>query len=114
MGRYCPCGAVLLRASSVRRLGSPLFRDAEDDEVEGMDISFDSLPTNKSDKGSQTVAEIFEPTVYYITNELHDIISYHITRRQIIDNHTTTIARELMGGGMIRLCWSLMEHTFIY
>ncbi|CAF1657995.1 unnamed protein product [Didymodactylos carnosus] len=25
-----------------------------------MDISFDSLPTNKSDKGSQTVAEDYE------------------------------------------------------
>ncbi|CAF1476021.1 unnamed protein product, partial [Didymodactylos carnosus] len=108
MGCYCPCGAVLLRASSVRRLGSPLFRmfmsirvlgalpaktkicnkcrqsyaywkrcnlefesvfdriekdfagDAEDDQLEDMDINFDSLPTNKSDKGSQTVAEDYE------------------------------------------------------
>ncbi|CAF4656084.1 unnamed protein product, partial [Didymodactylos carnosus] len=34
--------------------------DAEDDQLEDMDINFDSLPTNKSDKGSQTVAEDYE------------------------------------------------------
>ncbi|CAF4523045.1 unnamed protein product, partial [Didymodactylos carnosus] len=34
--------------------------NAEDDQDEDMDISFDSLPTNKSDKRSQTVAEDYE------------------------------------------------------
>ncbi|CAF1249640.1 unnamed protein product [Didymodactylos carnosus] len=157
MGRYCPCGAVLLRASSVRRLGSPLFRmsmsirvldalpaktkvcnkcrqsyaywkrcnlefesffdrfekdlagDAEDDQVEDMDISFDSLPTNKPDKGSQTVAEhyeqydkgsqtvaeIFEPPC--ITLPMNCTISSHTicyVCRSHIDGSSMTIAAE--------------------
>ncbi|CAF4460284.1 unnamed protein product, partial [Didymodactylos carnosus] len=49
--------------------------DAEDYQVEDMDISFDSLPTNKYDKGSQTVAEIFEPPC--ITLPMNCTISSH-------------------------------------
>ncbi|CAF0966197.1 unnamed protein product [Didymodactylos carnosus] len=127
MGRYCPCGAVLLRASSVRRLGSSSFRmfmsirvldalpaktkkdfagGAEDDQVEDMDISFDYLPTNKSDKrsqtvaehydkGSQTVAEIFEPPC--ITLPMNCTISSHTicyVCRSHIDGSSMTIAAE--------------------
>ncbi|CAF4505853.1 unnamed protein product, partial [Didymodactylos carnosus] len=109
MGRYCPCGAVLLRASSVRRLGSPLFRDAEDDQVEDMDISFGSLPTDKSDKGSQivaedyeqydkgseTVAQIFEPPC--ITLPMNCTISSHTiccVCRSHIDGSSMIIAAE--------------------
>ncbi|CAF4632957.1 unnamed protein product, partial [Didymodactylos carnosus] len=69
--------------------------DAEDGQVEDMDISFDSLPTNKPDKGSQTVAEIFEPPC--ITLPMNCTISSHTicyVCRSYIDGSSTTIAAE--------------------
>ncbi|CAF1546855.1 unnamed protein product, partial [Didymodactylos carnosus] len=49
---------------------------------------------------------------------MKDFVPYHlgishITRRQIIDNHTTTIARELMGGGNDTLVL-VIDGTYIY